>query len=72
MSLSSKERAYSQTKGLDRGVVCSRAWCVWDSDATGTSRKETRPFRSLPLGILGDTSGVGKGARGEIERASDS
>lgn len=35
-------------------------------------RKETRPFRSLPLGILGDTSGVGKGARGEIERASDS
>ena len=60
MSLSSKERTYSQTKGLDRGVVCSRVSCVWDSDATGTSRlkktflrKETRTFCSLPLGLLG-------------------
>ena len=44
MSLSSKERAYSQTKGLDRGVVCSRAWGVWDSDATGTSRLKKNRF----------------------------
>ena len=73
MSLASKERAYSQTKGLDRGVLCFRASCVWDSDATGTSRlkktflrKETRPFSSLPLELLGTLQELERELEGEL------
>ena len=59
-------------------MVCSRASCcealtqpVLRALKKQFFSKETRPFCSLPLGILGDASGVSKGAREEIERARE-